>query len=101
MLNYLQLPDLLPLLPPTTTLIHPDPDKLYEFTLTIKPEEGYWARGKFIFSVVVTEEYNFAVSYVFFGCYGVFFGCYGYFKSFYNLEIKRFLVARFLILLLP
>jgi len=55
-----ELSDLPSLLPPTTSLTHPDPDKLHEFTVTVTPEEGYWARGKFLFSVVVTEEYNFA-----------------------------------------
>ncbi|XP_021943909.1 NEDD8-conjugating enzyme UBE2F [Folsomia candida] len=55
-----ELSDLPSLLPPSVTLTHPDPDKLHEFTVTVQPEEGHWARGKFVFNVVVTEEYNFA-----------------------------------------
>jgi len=55
------LQDLPSLLPPSTKINFPDPDKLHEFRIVVSPEEGYWAGGKFTFSVSVTEEYNFAV----------------------------------------
>ncbi|KAA3672046.1 ubiquitin-conjugating enzyme E2 F [Paragonimus westermani] len=40
------------------TIHHPDPNKLHEFTLTIKPKEGIWASGTFLFEVIVPEGYN-------------------------------------------
>ena len=36
----------------------PDPDKLHEFEVVIRPEEGMWHGGKFKFLVTVPEEYN-------------------------------------------
>lgn len=40
------------------TIHHPDPNKLHEFTLTIKPKEGIWVSGTFQFEIVVPEGYN-------------------------------------------
>ncbi|CAH8527760.1 unnamed protein product [Dicrocoelium dendriticum] len=40
------------------TIHHPDPNKLHEFTLTIKPKEGVWAGGTFVFEITVPEGYN-------------------------------------------
>ncbi|XP_072947594.1 NEDD8-conjugating enzyme UBE2F-like [Epargyreus clarus] len=47
-------------LPATCSVNFDDPNVLSEFTLTVKPDEGYWQGGKFKFSVVVTEDYNMA-----------------------------------------
>jgi len=47
-------------LPPPCQLQFDDQDKLYEFNLTITPEEGHWKGGSFKFHIFVTEEYNFA-----------------------------------------
>ncbi|XP_041975032.1 NEDD8-conjugating enzyme UBE2F-like [Aricia agestis] len=47
-------------LPVTCSVNFDDPNILNEFTLTVLPDEGYWAGGKFQFSVFVTEEYNMA-----------------------------------------
>ena len=49
-------------LPASCKLRFDDPDKLYDFYVTITPDEGYWKNGSFLFHVQVTEEYNFAVS---------------------------------------
>ncbi|XP_076808775.1 NEDD8-conjugating enzyme UBE2F-like [Clavelina lepadiformis] len=35
-----------------------NPDKIYEFTVIIKPDEGWWKGGVFRFSVFVSEDYN-------------------------------------------
>ncbi len=35
-----------------------DPNALHEFMLSIVPEEGYWAGGKFKFHIMVPEDYN-------------------------------------------
>ena len=50
-------------LPASCKLRFDDPDKLYDFYVTITPDEGYWKNGSFLFHVQVTEEYNFAVSW--------------------------------------
>ncbi|XP_046996526.1 NEDD8-conjugating enzyme UBE2F-like isoform X1 [Schistocerca americana] len=46
---------------PVTCKVHFDnPDILYDFTLTVMPDEGYWMGGRFVFHIHVTEEYNMA-----------------------------------------
>jgi len=47
-------------LPSSCKLRFDDPDKLYDFYVTVTPDEGYWKNGQFVFHVQVTEEYNFA-----------------------------------------
>ncbi|XP_023945022.1 NEDD8-conjugating enzyme UBE2F [Bicyclus anynana] len=47
-------------LPVTCSVNFEDPNLLSEFVLTVAPDEGYWAGGKFKFSVSVTEDYNMA-----------------------------------------
>jgi len=47
-------------LPASCKLRFDDPDKLYDFYVTVTPDEGYWKNGQFVFHVQVTEEYNFA-----------------------------------------
>ncbi len=37
-----------------------DPNALHDFALTVSPEEGFWAGGKFRFHVTVGEDYNLA-----------------------------------------
>ncbi|CAH8585004.1 unnamed protein product [Schistosoma rodhaini] len=37
---------------------HPDPNKLHEFTLIVRPNEGIWADGSYHFNIVVPEGYN-------------------------------------------
>ena len=37
-----------------------DVDDLREFTLTVKPDEGYWKGGTFVFSICIPPEYNIA-----------------------------------------
>lgn len=49
-------------LPATCSINFEDPNLLSEFILTVSPDEGYWAGGKFKFSIYVTEDYNMAVS---------------------------------------
>lgn len=49
-------------LPATCSVKFEDPNLLSEFILTVAPDEGYWKGGKFKFSVIITEEYNMAVS---------------------------------------
>eukprot|EP00118_Oscarella_pearsei_P007159 m.33998 g.33998 ORF g.33998 m.33998 type:complete len:183 (+) comp31931_c0_seq3:74-622(+) len=45
-------------LPPTCKITFDDVDDLREFTLFIKPDEGYWKGGRFTFRVNIPEEYN-------------------------------------------
>lgn len=49
-------------LPATCSIHFEDPNVLSEFILTVTPDEGYWQGGKFKFNVIVTEDYNMAVS---------------------------------------
>jgi len=44
--------------PNTCEIIFSDPHCLYEFTLTIMPDEGYWSGGRFNFQINIPEEYN-------------------------------------------
>ncbi|XP_014205315.1 NEDD8-conjugating enzyme UBE2F-like isoform X2 [Copidosoma floridanum] len=45
-------------LPLTCQATFNNPNCLYEFTLTIEPDEGYWAGGRFHFQIYIPEEYN-------------------------------------------
>lgn len=45
-------------LPRTCKIDFEDVDDLREFTLTVRPEEGYWKSGTFVFQVLVPTEYN-------------------------------------------
>ncbi|XP_059481303.1 NEDD8-conjugating enzyme UBE2F-like [Neocloeon triangulifer] len=47
-------------LPPTCKTHFEDPQKLYEFNLTVAPDEGFWQGGHFKFHIYVPEEYNMA-----------------------------------------
>jgi ubiquitin-conjugating enzyme E2 F len=49
-------------LPPTCKTHFEDPQKLFEFNLTVAPDEGYWQNGHFKFHIYVPEDYNMAVS---------------------------------------
>jgi len=48
-------------LPKTCRVHFEDPNKLYQFILTITPDDGYWHGGKFKFLLQVPEEYNLVV----------------------------------------
>ena len=50
-------------LPKTCRVHFDDPNKLYQFALTITPDDGYWHGGKFKFLLQVPEEYNLVVSW--------------------------------------
>ncbi|XP_008211646.1 NEDD8-conjugating enzyme UBE2F [Nasonia vitripennis] len=45
-------------LPSTCQVTFSDPHCLYEFTLMIAPDEGYWCGGRFYFQIHIPEEYN-------------------------------------------
>lgn len=49
-------------LPVTCQVTFNDPHRLYEFTLLIIPDEGYWAGGRFFFDIYIPEDYNMAVN---------------------------------------
>lgn len=50
------------LLPICCTVHYNDENDLSNFILTVKPTEGYWEGGSFIFEIKVTEEYNMVVN---------------------------------------
>lgn len=45
-------------LPKTCKIDFQNVDDLREFTLTVKPDEGYWKGGMFVFTISVPTEYN-------------------------------------------
>ncbi|THD18572.1 Nedd8-conjugating enzyme nce2 [Fasciola hepatica] len=45
-------------LSPQCTIHHPDPNKLHEFTLIVKPDDYFYFDGTFKFEIVVPEGYN-------------------------------------------
>lgn len=47
-------------LPSTCRVKFEDPHQLHDFYLTVIPDEGYWAGGRFRFHIYVTEDYNMA-----------------------------------------
>jgi ubiquitin-conjugating enzyme E2 F len=49
-------------LPGTCRVRFEDPHQLHDFYLSITPDEGFWAGGRFRFHIFVTEDYNMAVS---------------------------------------
>lgn len=51
-------------LPATCRVKFDNPDQLYDFTLIVTPDEGYWLGGRFVFHLYVTEDYNMAVCIV-------------------------------------
>lgn len=51
-------------LPSTCRVKFEDPHQLHDFYLTVTPDEGYWAGGRFRFHIFVTEDYNMAVCYI-------------------------------------
>lgn len=50
------------MLPSTCRVRFEDPHQLHDFHLTVTPDEGFWAGGRFRFHIFVTEDYNMAVS---------------------------------------
>ncbi|XP_015180274.1 PREDICTED: NEDD8-conjugating enzyme UBE2F-like [Polistes dominula] len=47
-------------LPVTCQVRFNDPHRLHEFTLLITPDEGYWVGGRFLFDIIISEDYNMA-----------------------------------------
>ncbi|KAE8750417.1 hypothetical protein FOCC_FOCC002711 [Frankliniella occidentalis] len=47
-------------LPGTCSVKFENPDELFNISLTVSPDEGYWAGGTFYFHIYVTEDYNMA-----------------------------------------
>ena len=49
-------------MPRTCKVNFEDPSILYQFQITILPDEGFWSGGKFKFDILVPEDYNIVVS---------------------------------------
>ncbi|EEB10380.1 NEDD8-conjugating enzyme ubc-12, putative [Pediculus humanus corporis] len=47
-------------LPPTCKVRFENPHQLHDFQLIVSPDEGFWMGGRFVFQILVTEEYNMA-----------------------------------------
>lgn len=45
-------------LPPTCQLLFRQPDELHHFEVIVRPNEGFWKGGTFVFVVDVPTEYN-------------------------------------------
>lgn len=50
-------------IPSTCRVKFENPDALHEFTVIIQPDEGFWKGGKFLFHVVINEDYNISVNW--------------------------------------
>lgn len=50
------------LLPTCCSVHYNNENDLSKFTLTVRPTEGYWEGGIFLFEIFVTEEYNMVVT---------------------------------------
>jgi hypothetical protein len=48
-------------IPSTCRVKFENPDALHEFSVIIQPDEGFWKSGKFLFHVVINEDYNISV----------------------------------------
>ena len=51
-------------LPSTCRVKFENPDALHDFYMTIYTDEGFWKGGRFVFHIVISEDYNMAVSNV-------------------------------------
>lgn len=49
------------LLPSCCSVHYNNENDLSKFTLTVRPTEGFWEGGTFVFEITVTEEYNMVV----------------------------------------
>lgn len=49
-------------IPSTCRVKFENPDALHEFSVIIQPDEGFWKNGKFLFHVVINEDYNISVN---------------------------------------
>ncbi|XP_022658871.1 NEDD8-conjugating enzyme UBE2F-like isoform X2 [Varroa jacobsoni] len=45
-------------IPASATVEFPDPNVLHSFRIVLRPTEGHWRGGRFVFDVEVPEEYN-------------------------------------------
>lgn len=50
------------LLPNCCSVHYNNENDLSKFTLTVRPTEGFWEGGIFLFEITVTEEYNMVVN---------------------------------------
>lgn len=48
-------------IPSTCRVKFDNPDALHDFSVIIQPDEGFWKNGKFLFHVVINEDYNISV----------------------------------------
>jgi ubiquitin-conjugating enzyme E2 F len=53
-----EIAELNPILPSTCSLEFQDVDDLRKFTLIVKPDEGHWKGGRFVFNISVPMDYN-------------------------------------------
>jgi ubiquitin-conjugating enzyme E2 F len=52
------------LLPRNNRVSFEDPNLLHSFTLSIRPDDGYWQGGSFKFHIEVPEDYNIVVCFI-------------------------------------
>lgn len=53
-----EVTDIQSCMPKTCQVSFQDVDDLRQFTLTVRPDEGYWKGGTFVFEIHVPTEYN-------------------------------------------
>ena len=53
-----EVSELQAILPKTCKVEFGDVDDLREFSLMVRPDEGYWRGGRFVFSISIPPEYN-------------------------------------------
>lgn len=54
-----EMVDLEKYMPESCKIEFPDPEILHSFLLVVKPSEGFYVGGKFVFDFKVPEDYNF------------------------------------------
>lgn len=60
---YVKVQEMEQTIPLTCKVKFENPDALHEFSVIIHPDEGFWKGGKFVFSVVINEDYNMSVCF--------------------------------------
>lgn len=53
-----EMVDLEKYMPDTCKIVFPDPETLCDFLVEVKPSEGFYVGGKFVFNFKVPEDYN-------------------------------------------
>lgn len=59
---FVQVQEMEQTIPSTCRVKFDNPDALHEFTVIIQPDEGFWKGGKFLFHIVINEDYNISVT---------------------------------------